>query len=161
MKLWRRELRRYIMTQSYPVYQGLWEAFDAVLFNKGNSLAREIAKELDVDPKVLLQHLKTIDHGKFTILPEDTCAQYQCQALIPHGATMIRCRRPVLGSAPRFCCAHERYSPDPPKGLPTVQRVITEKEAYMKLGTNLYTLNGSRVGYLKSDNTAVVFEIES
>lgn len=148
------------MAQTYPVYQGLWEAFDAVLFNKGNSLAREIAKELDVDPKALLQHLKSIDHGKFTILPEDTCDQYQCQALIPHGATMIRCRRPVLGSAPRFCCAHERYSSDPPTGLSTVQRVITEKDSYMKLGNNLYTLNGRRVGYLRSDQTAVVFDIE-
>jgi hypothetical protein len=146
--------------QSYPVYQGLWEAFDAVLFNKGNALAREIAKELDVDPKALLQHLKSIDHGKFTILPEDNCGQYQCQALIPHGVTLVRCRRPVLGSAPRFCCAHERYSQDPPKGLPTVQRVVTEKEAYVKLGANLYTLNGCRVGYLKTDTTAVVFEIE-
>ena len=68
------------MAQAYPIYKGLWESFDAVIFNKGNALAREIAAELGVDPKALLQHLKAVERGKFTLLPDDGCSQYQCQA---------------------------------------------------------------------------------
>jgi hypothetical protein len=144
---------------SYSIPQALWESLDAVLFSKGMSLAKEVAKDLGVSPQPLIQSLNSQDRTKFTIIPEDEQTTFQCQALIQNGATLIRCRCPSLKPSPSYCSAHERYNPDIPKYLKKVRRIEGGDVPYVVSETDVYTLNGTKCGTLKG-STVVLFEIE-
>ena len=145
--------------QEYPIPKALWESIDAVLFSKGLSLARELAKELGVSPKPLIDLLKADDRGKFTIVEDDEANMYQCPALIQTGVVYMRCRAPTLGLAAKLCSVHERNPKDVPVDLPFVQRLITPEATYMVKGTEVLTLNGRSCGYLKG-TTLTLFEID-
>jgi hypothetical protein len=144
---------------SYNIPRVLWESLDAILFTKGLSLAKEIAKDLGVPPQSLIQILNTEERGKFTIIPDDEETTYQCQALVQNGATYLRCRCPTLKPSPSFCTAHERYNPDIPKHLKKVRRIEGGDVPYLFSDTDIYTLNGKKCGILKG-STVTLFEIE-
>jgi hypothetical protein len=136
------------MSQEYSIPRCLWESLDAVLYSKGLSLAKELAKELGVSAQPLIAQLNTIERSKFTIIPDDEATTYQCKAPLHGSAVIQRCRQPVLGPS-GFCSAHERSSAVVPANLPLVQRVITSETTYMTHGTAVYTLNGEACGELK------------
>jgi hypothetical protein len=144
---------------AYSIPRTLWESLDAVLFSKGLSLAKEVAKDLGVPPQALVHALNSQERGKFTILPDDEGSTYQCQALVQNGATYMRCRCPSLKTPPGYCNAHERYNPDIPKNLKKVRRVDGSDVPYLLNDTDVYTLNGKKCGILKG-STITLFEIE-
>lgn len=144
---------------SYSIPKALWESLDAVLFSKGLSLAKEVAKDLGVPPQALIQALNVQEKGKFTIIPDDDETTYQCQALVQNGATYMRCRCPSLKPSPGYCSAHERYNPDIPKHLKKVRRIEGSDVPYLLNDTDVYTLNGKKCGTLKG-STVTLFEIE-
>ena len=144
---------------AYSIPRALWESLDAVLFAKGLSLAKEVAKDLGVPPQALVQALNTQERGKFTVLPDDEETRYQCQALVQNGATFMRCRCPSLKPSPSYCTTHEKYNPDIPKTLKKVRRVEGSDVPYLLSDTDVYTLNGKRCGILKG-STITLFEIE-
>jgi hypothetical protein len=144
---------------SYSIPQALWESLDAVLFSKGISLAKEVAKDLGVSSQPLVQFLRSQERGKFTIIPDDEQSTFQCQALVQTGATLVRCRCPSLKPSPSYCSAHERYNPDVPKYLKKVRRIEGGDVPYVLSETDVYTLNGTKSGILKG-STVILFEIE-
>ena len=147
--------------QAYPIPQCLWESLDAVLLTKGIVLAREIAAELKVSPKLLIKALNVQDRNQFALIADEEGTQYQCQALIQRGATLMRCRHPVIGVAPRICCAHEKYRIDYFQGnTELVQRVLGPAGQYFLKDKVLYNEYGSSVGILKKDSSAIIFELD-
>ena len=144
---------------SYSIPQALWESLDAVLFSKGISLAKEVAKDLGVSSQPLVQFLRSQERGKFTIIPDDEQSTFQCQALVQTGATLVRCRCPSLKPSPSYCSAHERYNPDVPNYLKKVRRIEGGDVPYVLSETDVYTLNGTKSGILKG-STVILFEIE-
>jgi hypothetical protein len=146
------------MTQEYPIPKCLWESLDAVLYSKGISLAKEIAKEMKVPLQPLLSLLNKEDRTKFIISPDDNNT-YQCQAIIQSGSTLMRCRCATLGLVAKFCFRHERCSNDITVNLPLVKRIIAPEGIYMAKGLIVYRLNGSRCGFIK-DTRLSLFEIE-
>lgn len=146
------------MSSSYPIYQGLWESIDAVLFNKGIALAKDIAAELGVPAVSLIQELKKEERGKFTLISESDTPMYQCNALIHRGASYMRCRCPTLGPI-RLCTSHSEINLTS-VDLPGMQRLITSDSVYL-LDTNrstVYTVNGDQCGLLKGSKLTL-FEI--
>lgn len=138
----------------YPIYQGLWESIDAVLFNKGITLAKDIAAELGVSPQPLIEMLKK-EERKFTLIPDED-PLYQCKALVHRGASYMRCRCPTLGN---FCNSHAAYSDVPKLGLQTMQRLVTPDSVYlMEEGSSVFTLDGDLRGTLKG-TTLTLFDI--
>jgi hypothetical protein len=144
---------------TYNIPRTLWESLDAVLFTKGMNLAKEVAKELGVPEKPLIQALSLQERAKFTILPDEESTMYQCQALIKRGVVMTRCRCPTLKPSPSYCSAHERYSPDVPRGLKTARIIDGLEVPYVLYGSDIFTMNGEKCGILKG-STATLFEIE-
>jgi hypothetical protein len=144
---------------SYSIPQTLWESLDAILFTKGQALAKEVAQELGVPVKPLLASLNTKERGKFTIIPDDDTT-YQCQALQQNGATLMRCRCPSLKPSPSFCQLHERYAMDVPRGLTRVRRIEGLDVPYLLNGNTVYTLGGEKCGLLKG-STITLFDIDS
>jgi hypothetical protein len=145
--------------QEYSIPRSLWESLDAIMHTKGIALAKEVAKELGLPPQPLIASLNTDERSKFTILPDEDDSQYQCQALVHHGATYMRCRCPMLGPAPRFCSKHERYSKDMTYDLPLVERLQTSEEILLHKDSVVYTLNGQRCGILRGQ-VLTRFQIE-
>ena len=147
------------MSASYPIYQTLWESIDAVLFNKGVALAKEIAAELGVPAQTLIQELKKEERGKFTLISESDTTMYQCNALLHRGSVYMRCRCPTLGPT-RLCTSHSEInliSVD----LPGMQRLVTPDSVYLLDTSNrsaVYTVNGDQCGVLKG-STLTLFEI--
>jgi hypothetical protein len=136
------------MAQEYPIPRCLWESLDAVLYSKGVSLAKDIAKELKVPVQPLLGLLNKEEGAKFVIAPDDSSNTYQCQATIQNGTTLMRCRSATLGLVAKFCVSHERSLNDVPSGLQIVQRIISPDGIYMAKGSEVYRLNGTRCGLL-------------
>lgn len=143
---------------AYSIPQTLWESLEAVLFTKGQALAKEIALELGVPPKQLLTALNTKEKGKFTLIPDDDTSTYQCQALQLNGATYMRCRCPSLKPPPSFCSMHERYAMDVPRYLTKVRRIDGLDVPYLLNGNTVYTLGGEKCGILKG-STITLFDI--
>ena len=143
---------------SYPIYQGLWESIDAVLFNKGLALAKEIASELGVPPQALIQELKKEERGKFTLISESDVSLYQCNALIHRGSVYMRCRCPTLGST-KLCTSHSEINMTS-VDLPGMQRLVTPDSSYLlDSNTNqVYMVNGEQCGVLKGSRLTL-FEI--
>jgi hypothetical protein len=149
------------MATPYTIPQTLWESLDAVLFSKGLALARDIATELKVDPKPLIQALNGPERGKFFLVPDDEATTYQCQAHIPNGKTWMRCRSPTCGGV-RFCSAHERSAPIVPSGLEEVERIVVTGEVYLKKADGaVVNREGVVVGSLTPNQKLILFEIES
>jgi len=161
MKLYLVELAHTIMStsQEYTIPQSLWDSLDAVLYTKGLTLAKEIAKELNTSPQPLITLLKTADRSKFTLIPDNEVSKYQCQALIPCGSTFMRCRCASFKVNPALCLRHEKYTIDLPTDLPLMQRLVTAEETYMMKGSDVFTLNGRQCGYYKN-NRLTLFDIE-
>ena len=147
------------MAQEYPIPKCLWESLDAVLYSKGISMAKEIAKELKVPVQPLLALLKKEEGAKFIIAPDSDTNTYQCQAIIQNNSTLMRCRSATLGLVAKFCGVHERLSKDVPTNLLTVRRVITAETIYMANNNVVYTLNGYRSGVIYG-NKLKIFQIE-
>ena len=147
------------MSQSYSIPRTLWESLDAILFTKGMALAKEVAAELGVPAQALVGALNTQERGKFTIIPDDEATTYQCQALVQHGATYMRCRCPSLKPPPSFCQTHERYTADVPRGLKQVRRLDGSDVPYLLNGSDVYDMNGNKTGILKGA-TVTLFQIE-
>jgi len=147
------------MSSTYSIPRTLWESLDAILFTKGLALAKEIAADLGVPAQPLVAALNGQERGKFTIIPDDD-ATYQCQALVPHGATYMRCRHVSLKPAPSFCQEHERYVADIPRGLTQVRRIDGSDVPYVLNGANVYDLNGNKCGILKG-STVIIYQIEA
>jgi hypothetical protein len=147
------------MAQSYPIPRTLWESLDAILFSKGMALAKEIATEMGVQPQALISSLNTQERSKFTIVPDEETSMYQCQALIQHGATYLRCRCPSLKPAPSYCLTHEKHSLEIKKTLPFVKRVITPEETLVEREGVVYGLSGKRRGLIKGTRITL-FEID-
>jgi hypothetical protein len=148
---------------SYPIYQGLWESIDAVLFNKGLSLAKDIAAELGVPPQALIEQLKKEQTGKFTLIPDtdDTANLYQCNALLHRGSVYMRCRCPTLGPT-KLCTTHSEINLTS-VDLPGMQRLVTSDSVYLLDSINrstVYTLNGDPCGVLKGSKLTL-FEISN
>jgi len=149
------------MTSSYPIYQGLWESIDAVLFNKGIALAKDIAAELGLPAATLIQELKKEERGKFTIISESDTPMYQCNALIHRGSVYMRCRCPTLGPT-KLCTNHSEINLTS-VDLPGMQRLVTSDSIYLLdtlTGTSVYTLNGDSCGVLKGSKLTL-FEISN
>jgi len=146
------------ISQEYTIPQSLWDSLDAVLYTKGLTLAKEIAKELNTSPLPLIDLLKAADRSKFTLIPDNEISKYQCQALIQCGSTLMRCRCPSFKINPALCLAHEKYTPDFPTELPLVQRLVTAEVTYMMKGSDVFTLNGKQCGYYKN-NSLTLFEV--
>jgi len=148
------------MSQAYPIPRTMWESLDAILFTKTTALAREIAIELGQPVQPLLQIIKEQERSKFVILPDEETATYQCQALIQNGATLLRCRHPVLSSAPRYCRQHlNDHSSFDTSTLIDVRRVIVDKDVYIAQGSDLYTLMGEPCGCIQ-DERVILFDID-
>jgi len=148
------------MSQAYPIPRSLWESLDAILFSKGVALAKEIAAELNVSAKDIVSSLTAQELGKFTVIPDEEGTVYQCEALTQYGSTYMRCRYPVLTSAPRLCCEHKGYSINLPN-LPIMNRLVTAEGLYMynKETLEVFTLSGAQCGQMKR-NKLVLFDIQ-
>lgn len=147
------------MANSYPIPRLLWESIDAILYNKGLQLARDIAKELEVDSTPLIKLLKAQESGKFTILPDEDEAAFLCQAIYKVGEVYIRCR---CGTASgRFCNKHERDTVDIPKGALMARKIITPTDIFYEVDKKLYDTHGKRVGILKNGDKVILFEEEA
>jgi len=155
---------RYInrVMEPYSVPRSIWESLEAVLHAKGQQLAKEIARELNVPVQPLLAHLKTMEHGKMTIVPDVEDTLYQCEALTPHGAVFLRCKHSVFGEAPRFCNEHKlSHANTKEKGsLIPVTRLILRGQAYILNGSTILTLEGRICGVKKGSRT-ILYEEES
>ena len=149
------------MAQEYTIPKCLWESLDAVLYSKGLSLAKELAKELGLPPQPLIAALNKEERCKFTIVPDDEANTYECQAIVQSGATLMRCRCATLGLVAKFCITHERQKQiiDTPLNLPLMQRVIAPEAVYMAKDSLVYTLNGSQCGVIKGTRLTI-FDIE-
>ena len=159
MKVYLLKLPRTMSTsQEYTIPQSLWDSLDAVLYTKGLTLAKEIAKELSISPGPLIDLLKMSDRSKFTLIPDNEVSKYQCQALIHCGSTFMRCRCPSFKANPSLCLAHEKYTPDLPTDLPLMQRLITAEATYMTKDSEVFTLNGEQCGYYKNSRLTL-FEV--
>jgi hypothetical protein len=145
-------------SQEYTIPQSLWDSLDAVLYTKGLTLAKEIAKELNTSPQPLIALLKATDRSKFSLIPDNEVSKYQCQALIPCGSTLMRCRCPSFKANPSLCLAHEKYTPDLPSELPLVQRLVTAEATYMMKGCDVFSLNGQQCGFYKNTRLTL-FEV--
>lgn len=145
-------------SQEYAIPQSLWDSLDAVLYTKGLTLAKEIAKELNTSPQPLIALLKAADRSKFTLIPDNEVSKYQCQALLHCGTTLMRCRCPSFKVNPSLCLRHEKSTLDLPTDLPLVQRLITEESTYMMKDSDVFTLNGQQCGYYKN-NRLTLFEV--
>lgn len=143
--------------EAYSIPRSMWESLEAVLHAKGQQLAKEIAKELNVQPQPLLAHLKTMELGKFTLLPDTDDTLYQCEALCPHGAVLLRCKKPVLDQAPCLCSEHKGFVPANHSALRPVQRLILHGEAYILDGSSILTLAGAVCG-IKKGTQFILFE---
>jgi len=137
-------------SQEYAIPQSLWDSLDAVLYTKGLTLAKEIAKELNTSPLPLIALLKAADRSKFTLIPDNEVSKYQCQALLQCGSTFMRCRCPSFKTNPSLCLTHEKYTIDLPTELPLYQRLITAEATYMLKGSDVFSLNGRQCGYYKN-----------
>ena len=71
--------------EEYPIPKSLWESLEAVLFTKGNQLAKDLAKELNVPVQPLLAELRLRNSNKFVLIPDMEDTQYQCQGFKNHG----------------------------------------------------------------------------
>ena len=145
-------------TMSYPIYQCLWESIDAVLFNKGLVLAKDIAAELGVPAQPLIQELKKEERGKFTLISESDTPMYQCNALLHRGSVYMRCRCPTLGPM-KLCTSHSEINMTS-VDLPGMQRLVTPDSVYLldSNTTTVYTINGEQCGVLKGSRL-ILFEI--
>jgi len=148
------------MSQAYPIPRSLWESLDAIIFTKGVALAKEIAAELNVSAKDIISSLTIQELGKFTVIPDEEGTIYQCEALTQHGIVYMRCRYPVLGSAPRLCCEHQGCSMEVPK-LPTMNRLVTSEAIYMynKETSEVFSLDGKLCGRIKGTQLCL-FDIQ-
>ena len=146
-------------SQEYAIPQSLWDSLDAVLYTKGLTLAKEIAKELNTSPQPLIALLKAADRSKFTLIPDNEVSKYQCQALLQCGSTLMRCRSARFKVNPSLCLSHEKTTIDFPTDLPLVQRIITDEATYMMKDSDVFTLNGRQCGYYKN-NRLTLFDIE-
>lgn len=138
------------MSQEYSIPRCLWESLDAVLYSKGVSLAKEIAKELGVSPQPLIAQLNAVERTKFTIIPDDDANTYQCQEPISSGAVVMRCRQSTLNPS-KLCSQHERNSSAVPVNLPLVQRIVTSESTYVAKDSVVYSLDGTQCGKIKGD----------
>jgi hypothetical protein len=145
-------------SQEYTIPQSLWDSLDAVLYTKGLTLAKEIAKELNTSPLPLIDLLKAADRSKFTLISDNEINKYQCQALVQCGSTLMRCRCPSFKTNPALCLAHEKYILDLPTNLPLVQRLVTTEVTYMLKGSDVFSLNGRQCGYYKNERLTL-FEV--
>ena len=144
----------------YPIPKSLLESLDAVLYSKGLSLAKEVAKELGLPPQPLIALLNKEERGKFTIVEDDEANTYQCCAITHCGATWMRCRHTILGlSSHSFCGLHQTSTTDIPTNLPMVRRIVANGEIYMMKGRDVYSLGGIRCGIVR-DERLILFEIE-
>ena len=144
----------------YPIPKSLWESLDAVLYSKGLSLAKEVAKELGLPPQPLIALLNNEERGKFTIVEDDEANPYQCCAITHCGATWMRCRHVTLGlSSHSFCGLHQTSPTEIPTNLPSVRRILANGEIYMMKDQDVYSLGGVRCGKMKGDRL-ILFEIE-
>ena len=144
----------------YPIPKSLWESLDAVLYSKGLSLAKEVAKELGLPPQPLIAILNNEERGKFTIVEDDEANPYQCCAITHCGATWMRCRHVTLGlSSHSFCGLHQASATEIPTNLPSVRRIVANGEIYMMKGQDVYSLGGVRCGKMKGARL-ILFEIE-
>jgi hypothetical protein len=144
----------------YPIPKSLWESLDAVLYSKGLSLAKEVAKELGLPPQPLIALLNKEERGKFTIVEDDEANTYQCCAITHCGATWMRCRHTILGlSSHSFCGLPQTSTTDIPTNLPMVRRIVANGEIYMMKGRDVYSLGGIRCGIVR-DERLILFEIE-
>lgn len=146
----------------YAVPRSIWESLEAVLHAKGQQLAKEIAKELNVPVQPLLAHLKTMEHGKLALVPDVEDTLYQCEALTPHGAVLLRCKHSVFGEAPRFCNEHKNggLSAKNHGSLIPVTRLILRGQAYILDGTTILTLDG-RICGVKKGSRSILYEEET
>jgi len=138
------------MSQEYSIPRCLWESLDAVLYSKGVSLAKELAKELGVSPQPLIAQLNAVERTKFTIIPDDDANTYQCQEPISSGTVVMRCRQPTM-SVSKLCSHHERNSSVVPVNLPLVERIITSESTYVTKDSIVYSLDGTQCGKIKGD----------
>ena len=145
---------------SYPIPQVLWESIDAILFNKAKSLAKDIATELGMPPQPLIDAIKKMEIGKFTLASEDDDTVYQCQALVQRGLIYMRCRNPTLGAAPRLCSCHgnDKYSVDKP-ALPELKRITTTEGIFFTDDSTVYNTQAKPCGTLKN-GVVTLFEVE-
>jgi len=147
------------MTQTYPIYQSLWDSLDTVLFTKGLALAKEISAELNIPVKEIIPYLSIQNNTQFTIIPDEENTVYQCQGLIKCGKVYMRCRTPVLGIAPRYCSKHIEAPIDLPN-LPVLKRYITPEQTYLvnPITSESITVNGVQCGFIK-ENKLIHFDI--
>jgi hypothetical protein len=143
--------------EPYSIPRSIWESLEAVLHAKGQQLAKEIAKELNVPVQPLLAHLKTMESSKFTLVPDVEDTLYQCEGLTPHGAVLLRCKKSVFGEAPRFCSEHKGCGHVQTALIP-VTRLILRGEAYILNGSSILTLEGRLCG-MKKGSKIILYEV--
>jgi len=149
------------MSQAYPIHRSLWESLDAILYTKGVALAKEVAAELNVSSKDILGSMRIEELGKFTIIPDESQEVYQCEAITQQGDVYMRCRYPVLDTAPRRCAKHLCQSMEIPR-LPFMKRLVTPEETYVYDPKTLevFNLNGTQCGTLKGSKL-LLFDIKA
>ena len=144
----------------YPIPKSLWESLDAVLYSKGVTLAKEVAKELGLSPQPLIALLNKEERGKFTIVDDDEANTYQCCAITHCGATWLRCRHVTLGlSSHSFCGLHQTSVTDIQANLPMVRRIVANGKTYMMNGRDVYSLGGVRCGKICHEKL-IIFDLE-
>ena len=143
--------------EPYSVPQSMWESLEAVLHAKASQLARDIAKELHVQPQPLLAHLKAIELGKVVIIPDTEDCLYQCEAIYPHDAVFLRCKKPVFGEGPRVCSEHKGTCVNIPPNLLPVRRVNIGGTIYLLNGSFIETLSGTVCG-VKKGSRFILYE---
>jgi hypothetical protein len=149
------------MAQEYTIPKCLWESLDAVLYSKGVSLAKEVAKELGLPSQPLIAILNKEERAKFTVVQDDEANTYQCPFIIQTGSTLMRCRCATLGLVTNLCVTHERQKHviETPLNLPLVQRIVAPEATYMAKDSIVYTLNGTQCGIIKGSRLTL-FDID-
>jgi DNA-binding MarR family transcriptional regulator len=142
--------------EPFSVPRSIWESLEAVLHAKGQQLAKEIAKELKVQPQPLMAHLKAMELGKFILLPDTEDTLYQCEALLPQGQLLLRCKKPVF-SEDHLCSEHKGSSTSAPNTQP-VTRLSIGDTIYVLHGTRIETLEGVVCG-MKHGQRVTLFDL--
>ena len=143
--------------EEYPIPKSQWESLEAVLFTKGNQLAKDLAKELNVPVQPLLTELRIRNSNKFVLIPDMEDTQYQCQGFKNHGAILMRCRNPVFGVLPHFCKEHQDIQLNV-RNLQPVKRIMLGKQAFFLQDGFLLNSEGKQCG-IKKGCKVILFSV--
>lgn len=148
------------MDTTIPIPKIIYESIQDALQSQIDSLARDIAKTLDVNEKVLLHEIRKEKIGIY-LVDEDCDLDIKCKSYKnKNGHVYIKCDEPVIFNS--FLCPAHTVCPiyfDTIKHNTCISNiVINDIKYYIDNKNKLYDENLNIIGiYNKKSNTLIVF----